>query len=423
MISRRNFNKLSFGSFGLFICPKILYAQNYSGPINWVGGSFLTIASDIEKDFPITKPASEILVNENNSTFLNTHLINKLKSDPISNIDLNLGGYADGAELALTFGFSAEFDFGTFDDETDNTSIYLIYSFGQSLLYNPKSRIIVSSVPVRHIAPHVVKKDEIKNFKNIKVELMKRAFHNQETPNQTYIQQFRNMLQKQSFTKKEWLGRKPKVTDIILPEDENLYKNFGLSKRKFKEFLGQSATFAFGYKLNSPIIPYTKTKGLGLTTIMRFNAATKLYQKVATKLPNPDLEIHLIHQGWEFVEEPLQENAKNVLNVQLGMGVQLKVIDTFEEEEIYNQSFFASKQYIENNDNVMRSDAATVCELTEALLERIFQSVVDDNYRIKLLKGDQVESSLYSAYFQLDNENTDEVVYQSKKFVNSLPKA
>ena len=62
MITRRSFNKLSFGSFGLFICPKILYAQNYSGPINWVGGSFLTIASDIEKDFPITKPASEILV-------------------------------------------------------------------------------------------------------------------------------------------------------------------------------------------------------------------------------------------------------------------------------------------------------------------------------------------------------------------------
>ena len=71
----------------------------------------------------------------------------------------------------------------------------------------------------------------------------------------------------------------------------------------------------------------------------------------------------------------------------------------------------------------MRSDAATVCELTEALLERIFLSVLDDNYRIKLLKGDQVESNLYSAYFQLDNKNTDEVISQSKKFVNSLPKA
>ena len=104
------------------------------------------------------------------------------------------------------------------------------------------------------------------------------------------------------------------------------------------------------------------------------------------------------------------------------MGVQLKVIDTFEEEEIYNQSFFASKQYLENNDKVMRSDAATVCELTEALQKEFFKCL-DDNYRIKLLKGDQVESSLYSAFFQLDNENIDEVISQSKKIVKSLPKA
>ena len=76
MITRRKYNKLSLGSLGLIFCPNILYAQNYSGPINWVGGSFLTSASDIEKDFPITKPASEILVNENNSTFLNKYLIN-----------------------------------------------------------------------------------------------------------------------------------------------------------------------------------------------------------------------------------------------------------------------------------------------------------------------------------------------------------
>ena len=42
---------------------------------------------------------------------------------------------------------------------------------------------------------------------------------------------------------------------------------------------------------------------------------------------------------------------------------------------------------------------------------------------MNLIKGDQVESNLYSAYFQLDNKNTDEVISQSKKFVNSLPKA
>ena len=42
---------------------------------------------------------------------------------------------------------------------------------------------------------------------------------------------------------------------------------------------------------------------------MRFNEATKLYQKIAAKLPEPDLKIDVIHQGWEFVEEPLQEKC------------------------------------------------------------------------------------------------------------------
>ena len=423
MITRRNFNKLSLGSFGLIFCSNILYAQNYSGPINWVGGSFLTNASDVEKDFPITKPASEILVNENNSTFLNTHLINKLKSDPISNIDLNLGGYAEGAELALTFGFSAEFDFGTFDDETDNTSIYLIYSFGQSLLYNPKSRIIVSSVPVRHIAPHVVKKDEIKNFKNIKVELMKRAFHNDENPKQTYIQQFRNMLDKQSFQKKEWAGRKPKITDVIIPNKSDLFNNFGLSKEKFREFVGQSSTFAFGYKLNRPIIPFMKTKGLGVTTIMRFNSSTKLYQKVATKLPKPDLDIQIFHRGWRFKEEPYIKGNDDIIKVKMGMGLRVKVIDLFEEETIYDLSFIATKSFLENSDRVMRSDASTVCEMTEALLERIFQSVGDKSYRSLLKKGEKIisEAHKYSATFKVTKKSSEVMFNQSDKLLSSLP--
>tara|TARA_B100001778_G_scaffold208209_1_gene172214 strand:- start:367 stop:867 length:501 start_codon:yes stop_codon:yes gene_type:complete len=164
-----------------------------------------------------------------------------------------------------------------------------------------------------------------------------------------------------------------------------------------------------------------KTKGLGVTTIMRFNEATKLYQKIAAKLPEPDLSIEVIHQGWEFVEEPLQENAKSVLNVQLGMGIQVKVFDTFEEKEIYNQYFFASKQYIENKDNTMRSNAASVCELTEALLERIFLSIADRNYRQKMLNGDQIKSELYSAFFQLDNKNTDEVNNQSDAMLKAIP--
>ena len=50
------------------------------------------------------------------------------------------------------------------------------------------------------------------------------------------------MLDKQSFQK--WAGRKPKITDVIIPNKSDLFNNFGF-QRKVKKFVGQSSTFAF----------------------------------------------------------------------------------------------------------------------------------------------------------------------------------
>ena len=252
---------------------------------------------------------------------------------------------------------------------------------------------------------------------------MKRAFHNDENPKQTYIQQFRNMLDKQSFQKKEWAGRKPRITDVIIPNKSDLFNNFGLSKEKFREFVGQSSTFAFGYKLNRPIIPFMKTKGLGVTTIMRFNSSTKLYQKVATKLPKPDLDIQIFHRGWRFKEEPYIKGNDDIIKVKMGMGLRVKVIDLFEEETIYDLSFIATKSFLENSDRVMRSDASTVCEMTEALLERIFQSVGDKSYRSLLKKGEKIisEADKYSATFKVTKKSSEVMFNQSDKLLSSLP--
>ena len=153
---RRDFIKLSVSASSYILLPKTILASDYKGSVNWVGSSFLIQANKIEKDFPITKPASEILTTESNSTFLNRNLINKLKSEPLQGVNLKLEGYADNAEMALTYGFAAEFDFGTFVDNEAQKTAYLMYSFGQSLLYNPKSRMIISSVPVRAISTYLI---------------------------------------------------------------------------------------------------------------------------------------------------------------------------------------------------------------------------------------------------------------------------
>ena len=76
------------------------------------------------------------------------------------------------------------------------------------------------------------------------------------------------------------------------------------------------------------------------------------------------------------------------------MAIEIEIFDTFNEKVIYNQFFFAEKTYIENKNKVMRSDAASVCELTEAILERAFLSIKDKNYRKKINSKVKVYSKL-----------------------------
>ena len=64
---------------------------------------------------------------------------------------------------------------------------------------------------------------------------MKRAFYNPLKPQTTMLEQFRIMVGKQSFKKKEWTGKKPRVVIVNLPEDsDNLFNNFGLQKSIFR---------------------------------------------------------------------------------------------------------------------------------------------------------------------------------------------
>lgn len=421
-IHRRFFNSLLASSSIALILPINSFADNYTGPVNWAGVSFLLPFNQIETLMPITKAASEENSDIDNASYFNSYLNKSLREKPISNINLKIEGFAENAKLALTYGFSAEFDFGTFIDDEVNKKAYLMYSFGHSLLYNVYDRVIVSSVPVRAIATNLISFEEEKKFSNMKSELIKRAFYNSSKPETTMLEQFRIMLNKQSFKKKNWEGKKPRVVKVTFPDDnDNLFINFGITKNQFLEFLGQASTFAFGYKLECPILPFMMNAALTNTTISRFDFATKLYNKIDLKLPNPDFEIKIYHQGWEFAEESYQKNAKSLLKVSLGMAIEIEIFDTFEEKVIYNQYFFAERTYIENKNKVMRSDAANVCELTEGILERAFMSIKNKEYRNKIIKGDSIQSQYSSAIFQIDTNNPNEVTNQSELVLKQLP--
>ena len=421
-IKRRQFNKLLVSTSLISLFPFNSFADNYTGPINWAGTSFLVPFNEIKTLMPITKLASEISSDNDNASFFNSSLNKSLRDKPISKINLKLEGFAENAKLALTYGFSAEFDFGKFKDAEIEQTAYLMYSFGQCILYNVYDRVLVSSVPIRAIISQLITYNEQKKYPNIKVELMKRAFYDPSTAETSMLQQFRIMVKKQSFKKKKWDGKKPKIVNVTLPNNsDNLFKNFGLTKNEFLNFVGQAGTFAFSYKLESPILPFMMNSSLTNTTISRFDFATKLYNNIDIELPKPDFEIKIFHQGWEFNEESFLENAKSLFQVSLGMAIEIEIFDTFNNKVIYNQYFFAEKRDIENKNKVMRSDVANVCELTEAILERAFLSIKDKNYRNKLIQGDNLVFKRSSTHFQLDTDKPKEVEKQSEFVLKQLP--
>ena len=58
-IHRRFFNSLLASSSLAFMLPTNSIADNYTGPVNWAGVSFLLPFNQIETLMPITKTASE----------------------------------------------------------------------------------------------------------------------------------------------------------------------------------------------------------------------------------------------------------------------------------------------------------------------------------------------------------------------------
>ena len=419
-LKRRNFNKLLTSTILASSFSFRSYAENYAGPVNWAGVSFLLPFNEIEKLMPITKVASEFKSDIDKASYFNSYLNKSLKEDPVKNFNLKLEGFAENATLAFTYGFTAEFDFGTFKDNEEKGTAYLMYFFGHSLLYNVYDRVIVSSVPIRGISGRLIPFEEEKKYPNMKAEILKRFFYNSKTPKRTLLEQFRKMIKKQSFKKKEWEGKKFRVQVSYEGENDNSFNNFEMTKNNFLNFIGQSASFAFSYKLESPILPFMMNASLTNTTISRFDFATKLYNKIDVKLPEPDFNIKIFHHGWEFAEEDTEQ--KNIKDVILGMGVEIEIYDTFEEKVIYNQYYFAEQRYRENNNKIQRSDAAKVCELTEALLERAFMSIKDKSYRNKIINGDQLISPQRKTIFQIDTEKPKEVDKQSDNVLKQLPK-
>ena len=382
-MNRRKFNKLILSTSALTLIPKHIYAVPYNRPINWAGTSFLVPFSRIKVVMPIIKKAFEVPSEiMQGTTFFNASLYKSMEKKPIIK-NLVLDGFNKDAKLALTLGFASEFDFGGFDDLKKGKYFYLIRSFAHSILYNPEERLVVSSVPVR--AKISGKGDIALRKESWKSEVMKESFYNDKRPEITILEQFRIMTSKISLTNK-WRGKAPRVTSVTFSNNnKKLFNdNFKLKFEDFIEFLGQSCTAAFSYKLNLPIIPYSVTESAA-ATISVFNDTEKMFQEIETALPNTEISIRLQHKGWIFKEKALTPPMQQVT---LYIGLKIEIFDVGFDQKLFSQTFTARNRGVEDMEGTTRSDAGAVCTLTEGLIERAFKSIVDSQYRKKIAKGD-----------------------------------
>ena len=420
-MNRRKFNKLILSTSALTLIPKHISAAPYNRPINWAGTSFLVPSSRIGVVMPIIKKAFEVPSEiMQGATFFNASLYKSMENKPIIK-NLVLDGFNKDAKLALTLGFASEFDFGGFDDLKKGKYFYLIRSFAHSILYNPEERLVVSSVPVR--AKISGKGDIATRKEGWKSKVMKESFYNDERPEITILEQFRIMTSKISLTNK-WRGKAPRVTSVTFSnKNKKLFNdNFKLKFEDFIEFLGQSCTAAFSYKLNLPIIPYSVTESAA-ATISVFNDTEKMFQEVETALPNTEISIRLHHKGWMFKEKPLTPPMQQVT---LFIGLKIEIFDVGFDQKLFSQTFTARNRGVEDMEGTTRSDAGAVCTLTEGLIERAFKSIVDDQYRKKMAKGDiLIKGSAISERYKLNiskkiPDHFNKISQQSKDVMEAL---
>ena len=421
-IDRRDFNRIFLSTSALTLIPFNVSAAAYKRPILWAGTSFLAKEPRINIIMPLIKGAFDM-----HSDFFNSSLLKELrKRKPIKNLNLDgLSGEKGkmiDASLALTLSFASEFDFGGFDDPEKGKFTYYIRTFAHCVLYNPKERLLVSSVPVRARMGGALDIKEKEN--NWQSNVLKESFYNIKKPEETILEQFLKMSSKLSLTN-QWRGKAPRVTSVTFSKKNKTKfkdKSFKLEFEDFIEFLGQSSTAAFSYKLNQPIIPYSVTESVA-ATISVFNDTRKMFTEIEAALPKTEISIKIHHKGWKFKEKPLTPPMQQVT---LYIGLKIQIIDIGFDEVLYSQHFSASKRYVEDMKGTLRSDAGEVCVLTEGLLERAFTSIDDEQYRKKLSIGElnQLNKSV-STMFKLAINKKDPDYFkktenQSKKVMDTI---
>ena len=180
------------------------------------------------------------------------------------------------------------------------------------------------------------------------------------------------------------------------------------------------ATTAFSEKLKVPVIPYQKTTAVNRQmvremTIVSSSGASPL--NTALPLGEAQIGIRLINHGWEFQETDVELSGRiktgqlkslqnrslvdfNQVEVTLGARIEIQIFEIDGGRPIFRQQFFGQWAFLEYADPEFQMDRKSrIYLLHETLLDRAFDSILNEDMRGQLYDGLSIQQKADEAYY------------------------
>lgn len=380
-------------------------------PVTW-GGAYLQSDS---MPMPVLNQAM-IMRNTDNQN-INQVLLETIRGINWAETNIDLAAAIDQdvsttTEYGMVLVFVAEQSLGQVYFPDNQETLYIARLVGYNMVYNIAKRKIIANFGIRGRYYHALPgKPNNAALPEIYFDLITNQ-HREGSIAKSMTEE----ISQYPFSNR-YGGKQFKVTSVqAKPLVASAVKKIDMDADFFREQIGYLATVCFSEKTAVPVIPYTKTAALNKNLVQEmritaFDGNSAL--NTSLPLPDPEIGINVILDGWNFSETPVSDQ-RNQVSLTLSLTV------TFEKqnngEVIFSQQFFAQKDFYEIPlAKYALSRDARVYILHEECIDHIFAGISDATIRSALYEGIELKTQSEATFVQAvtDDKKTYNNEYES----------
>lgn len=418
---RRSFLRLAAGTGGVIgayhAFPVITAAQAaIPGTVTW-GGAYLL--DENTPDMPHTKAA--LAMNASSSPTgqsVNSALLEAIREGDWSKagIDLRAGLKKKETRYGMVFGLSRESVLQSGYRPSEDATAFNLRLTGYNIVYDIFDRRIIAAFAVRgRYFTALAGKAGDAALPELYFDLL--ANKN----NTGSIARFMTDLALDYEYDVKYRGRNFRYIETVTTDFGQVAADMiGLDPDAYGEDLALVATTAFSEKLKVPVIPYRKTTAVNRRMLREMKIVANSGESplnTALPLAEAQIGIRVINHGWEFQEsdvelqgriksgqlKSLQNNSLvdfNQIQVTLGARIEIRIFEIDGQRPIFTQQFFGQWAFLEYADpEFQMSRKGRLYLLHETLMDRAFDSILNEDVRGQLYDGLSIQQKADEAYY------------------------